>query len=92
MKIYYIYILTDKKNSAILTGITSDLERAIFEIKNNPELEVNPQNSIDKLVYIEKTRGIIDAIEREKMIINWDKNKIRSLIKKENPEFKEICI
>lgn len=92
MKIYYVYILTDKKDQAIITGITSDLERTLFEIKNSPEQEIHPQNNIDKVVYIEKTRGIIKAIDREKIIASWNKEKIFNLIKKENPNFEEICV
>ena len=74
---YYVYILSNKMNTAIYTGITRDLIRRIYEHKHH----VDPNSytakyDITKLVYYERTADVNAAIEREKQIKGWWKARI----------------
>jgi len=88
---YYIYILANKTNVAIYTGVTNDLARRIYEHKN----DLNPASfcsrySIHKLVYYECFDNPEAAIMREKQIKGWKRVKKNKLIESMNPEWKEL--
>ena len=67
-KKYFVYILFNKRNGTLYTGITSDLVRRIYEHKNKLADGFTKKYSVDKLGYFEIFNNIIDAINREKQI------------------------
>jgi putative endonuclease len=54
-KQYYVYILTNKSNKVIYIGVTNDLERRMFEHKNNLVEGFTKRYNLTKLVYYEVT-------------------------------------
>ena len=65
---YYVYILSNKINTAIYTGVTRDLIRRVYEHKNHLDKgSFTAQYNVDKLVYYETTSNVDTAIEREKI-------------------------
>jgi putative endonuclease len=67
-KQYYIYIMTNTKNTVLYTGISNDLKRIVYEHKEKLIDGFTKRYNIVKLVYYEIFRDIENAILREKQI------------------------
>ena len=63
---YYIYIMTNKKNTVLYTGVTNNLRRRVYEHKEKLVKGFTKKYNITKLVYCEVFDRIEDAIMREK--------------------------
>ena len=68
MKTYSIYLLTNKNNTVIYTGVTNDLQRRMWEHKFDKGSKFTSKYNCNKLVYYEDFKYILDAIAREKQI------------------------
>ncbi|MCK4797291.1 MAG: GIY-YIG nuclease family protein [Spirochaetes bacterium] len=90
MKDGYIYIMTNKYNKVLYTGVTNNLTKRIYEHKEKLVKGFTKKYNIKKLVYFEEYNDIINAIEREKQIKSWSRNKKINLINKLNPEWKDL--
>ena len=90
MNSYYVYILTNKTNSVIYIGITNNLLRRLYEHKNKLLEGFTKKYNANKLVYFEQTSDINEAIKREKTLKKWNREWKIDLIKKQNPEFKDL--
>ena len=89
---YYVYLLTNKHNTVLYTGVTNDLRRRTYEHKNRLIEGFTKRYNIDKLVYFESTMDIREAIQREKQIKGWTRKKKDDLIATMNPEWNELCL
>jgi len=89
-KTYYVYIIINKLNSVFYIGVTNNLIRRIYEHKNKLQKGFTKKYNINKLVYYEEFVDPVSAIEREKQLKNWHRNWKINLIKKKNPEFKDL--
>lgn len=87
---YCVYILTNFQNTVFYTGITNNLKRRIYEHKNKLVEGFTKKYHIWKLVYFEEYNDIRDALEREKQIKKYRREKKISLIHLLNPELREI--
>lgn len=91
MKPGFIYILTNKYNSTLYTGVTSDIINRIHEHKTNHfPLSFSARYHLHKLVYYEAFQMIGDAIVREKQIKAGSRAKKEALIKSINPNWKDL--
>lgn len=89
MRNYYVYILASKR-LVLYIGVTNDLQRRIYEHKHGIHEGFTKQYNVDRLMYFECFSSIQEAIAREKQLKNWNREKKLWLIKKQNPELKEI--
>ncbi|MDD3013060.1 MAG: GIY-YIG nuclease family protein [Candidatus Gastranaerophilales bacterium] len=89
-KQYYIYILTNYKESVLYTGVTSNLKKRIYEHKNKLLKGFSQEYNLNKLVYYEIFDDIKLAIKREKQIKGGSKQKKIDLIKRLNPEWEDL--
>ncbi|MDD4606949.1 MAG: GIY-YIG nuclease family protein [Patescibacteria group bacterium] len=89
----YVYILTNKGNTTLYTGVTDNLkERAIqHKTKINPQ-SFSSKYNLNKLVYYETYQDIREAIEREKQIKAGSRQKKLQFIKKYNPGWKDLSL
>ena len=87
---YYVYILTNKTNNVLYTGVTNDLIRRIFEHKNKLLEGFTKKYNLRKLVYYEATNDIEGAINREKQLKNWHRDWKINLIDQFNPDWKDL--
>lgn len=90
-KVYYVYLMTNKINTVIYTGVTNGLRRRAQEHRE----KVNPcsftaKYNVNKLVHYEGFQYIGDAIAREKQIKSWSRKKKQELIEKDNPEYRDL--
>jgi putative endonuclease len=87
---YYVYILTDKRNHFLYTGVTNNLERRTSEHKFEVNDGFTKRFHTHKLVYYEVFNHPMDAIAREKAIKGLLRCKKIALIEKLNPNWDEI--
>ena len=87
---YFTYILTNKYKTVIYTGVTNNLKRRLFEHQEDSIGEkktfAGKYNAIN-LVYYERHQDIEDAINREKQIKGWLRQKKINLITSFNPNW-----
>ena len=88
---YFIYILTNWNNKVIYTGVTNNLVRRIYEHRNKVIDGFTKKYNLSKLVYFEQTHDIISAINREKEIKKWRREKKNKLVESMNPSWKELA-
>lgn len=91
-KTYYVYLLTNWNNKVMYAGVTSDLERRVYERKNKLVEGFTEKYNVNKLVYFETTNDVMAAIEREKQIKKWRREKKNQLVIGMNPEWKDLSL
>jgi putative endonuclease len=86
-----VYILTNKNNSVLYTGVTSDLKERIeqHKLKKHPD-SFTARYSLNKLVYYEWFDTIGEAIIKEKKIKGGSRKKKLDLIRRVNPEWRDL--
>ena len=63
---YYVYILSNTTHSTFYIGVTSNLQKRIWEHKNKVIEGFTKKYNVNKLVYYEITNSIETAILRDK--------------------------
>jgi len=87
----YVYIVANKNNTVLYTGVTSLLKKRITQHKEKEYPgSFTARYNADKLVYYEGFHRIEDAIFREKQIKAGSRKKKELLIKSINPEYKDL--
>ena len=89
-KIYYTYIVTNKMNTVLYTGVTNNVEYRAFNHKQGEGSIFTKRYNCKKLVYYEEYKYIEDAISREKEIKGWSRLKKEILINKLNPLWDDL--
>ncbi len=87
---YYVYIMTNKGDAVVYTGVTSDLKRRIHEHKEELVDGFTRKYNIHKLVYYEVFEDIENAILREKQIKGGSREKKNELINSMNKEWRDL--
>ena len=85
-----IYILTNKNNAVLYTGVTSNLFKRVAEHKNKAVEGFTSAYNVSKLVYYEEYNTMEEAIAREKQIKGGSRQKKLELIKDVNPEWRDL--
>jgi putative endonuclease len=89
-KLYCVYIMTNKNNTVLYTGMTVDLKRRVYEHKQELVKGFTQKYKLKKLVYYEVFNNFVDAGTREKQIKAGSRAKKIALIEKENKEWKDL--
>ena len=88
---YYVYILSNKGNSVLYTGVTRDLVRRVYEHKHHLDPGCfTAKYNVTKLVYFEETTDVRAAIKREKQIKGTSRIKKMLMVKEQNPTFEDL--
>ena len=85
-----MYFLTNWNNRVIYVGVTNDLQRRVYEHKNELIDGFTRKYHVHKLVYYEMCEEIEGAILREKQIKAGSRKKKIDLIAKANPDWKDL--
>ena len=85
------YIITNKNNSVLYTGVTSNLRGRIWEHKAKyfPK-SFTAKYNCDKIVWFEVFPTIMEAIEREKQIKGGSRENKIALINSLNPQWMDL--
>lgn len=86
----YVYILFNKRNGTLYTGVTSDLIKRIYEHKNKLADGFTKKYSVDKLGYYEVADNIESAIAREKQLKAGKRINKLKLIESTNPNWEDL--
>jgi len=89
-KQYYVYIMTNKNNRVLYTGITNDLKRRVYEHKEKFVAGFTKKYNVSKLVYYEVFEDPENAILREKQIKAGSRQKKINLIETINKEWRDL--
>ena len=87
-----VYIMTNYSETTLYIGVTSNLEKRIWEHKNKVIKGFTNKYNVNKLVYFELTDSIESAIKREKQLKRWHREWKLNLIKENNPDFKDLSL
>ena len=89
-KQYYNYIVTNKRNTVLYTGVTNDLKRRVYEHKEKLVSGFTKKYNLNKLVYYEVFGDVKYAIEREKRIKGGSRQDKIDLINGFNKEWVDL--
>lgn len=89
-KQYYVYLMTNKNNTVIYTGVTNDLKRRVYEHREKLVEGFTNKYNVTKLVYFETFDDITYAISKEKQIKGGSREKKNGLVKTLNPEWRDL--
>ncbi|EAY26233.1 GIY-YIG nuclease family protein [Microscilla marina] len=86
---YFVYITTNPKRTTLYIGVTNDLVRRLEEHASQAG---NPKTFTGRyfcyhLIYWERFDTPQDAIDREKELKGWRREKKEALINAENPQW-----
>jgi len=88
---FYVYIMTNKTNRVLYTGVTSNLSERVSQHKEGAIDGFTKKYRVKKLVYVETFDSPHEAISREKQIKGGSRQKKIDLINSMNPEWQDLC-
>ena len=86
----FIYIISNKNRNVLYIGVTSDLYNRITQHKAGEGSVFTKKYNCTDLLYYEFFESIVAAIEREKELKKWRRSWKDALIKKTNPELRDL--
>ncbi|MBQ4444327.1 MAG: GIY-YIG nuclease family protein [Clostridia bacterium] len=86
----YTYILTNENDTVFYVGVTSNIQRRLYEHRNHRFRGFTDRYNVTKVVYVELTERIEDAILREKQLKGWSRAKKKRLIESINPDYRDL--
>lgn len=87
---YYVYMLANRRNGTLYTGVTNDLVRRVFEHKHGDVSGFTKRYGVKRLVYFETHETARAAIQREKTIKHWSRAWKMALIEKDNAGWEDL--
>ena len=87
-----VYILANRRQGALYTGVTSDLPRRIGQHRDGNFQGFTAEYDIKRLVWIGWFEEIVPAIAREKQIKKWRRSWKIDLIETENPDWDDLAV
>jgi putative endonuclease len=87
---YYVYILANRRNGPLYTGVTNNLRHRIWQHKDKSIAGFTKRYGVDRLGYFEAFRNIANAIAREKQIKAGSRRRKLELIERGNPSWNDL--
>jgi len=87
---FYVYIICNKYNNVLYTGVTSNLVRRVYEHREELADGFSKKYKLGKLVYYEIAGNAEAAISREKQIKAGSRKKKIELIQSMNPQWEDL--
>ncbi|MBU0540746.1 GIY-YIG nuclease family protein [Patescibacteria group bacterium] len=88
---YFVYIMASSTGT-LYVGVTSNLEKRVVEHQQGLIEGFTKKYGCNKLIYFEQTSDVRSALEREKQIKNWRREKKQNLLKTLNPQWKDLSL
>lgn len=87
-----VYILANRKNGALYTGVTSHLMQRIGQHREETFGGHSKGVQTKMLVWFEQHGTMETAIRREKQIKKWNRQWKINLIEQANPDWKDLAV
>jgi putative endonuclease len=85
-----IYIMANKRNGTLYTGVTSNLPKRVYQHKHSETDGFTKHYHCKLLVYYEQYQDMHSAITREKQIKGGSRKKKLLLIESMNPHWLDL--
>jgi len=89
-KYYFVYIITNSRNTVLYTGVTGNIKARIYSHKNKLVSSFSSKYNLGKLVYCQMFEEVDKAIKREKQIKSGSRKKKIDLITSLNPSWEDL--
>src|SRR5712672_462834 len=89
MHTYYVYIMSSKSR-VLYVGITNDIRHRVWQHQHDELPSFTNKYRVHRLVYLEWFQYVHGAIEREKSIKGWLRERKIALIEVENPTWEDL--
>ena len=86
----WVYIMTNRPNGTLYTGVTSNLARRAWEHRTGALDGFTRRHGLHRLVYVEPHDRIETAIQREHNIKHWPRTWKVRLILAQNPDWRDL--
>lgn len=87
---YFVYVLTNRSRKVMYIGMTNDLARRLDEHRHHVVPGFTAKYRVKTLVYFEETSDVLAALEREKQIKKWRREKKDALVASMNPQWRDL--
>ena len=87
---YHVYILAGWQG-VLYIGVTGDLARRMAQQRSGSVPGFTATHRVHRLVHVEAFERIEQAIEREKQLKGWRRDKNRKLISQMNPGWRDLA-
>jgi putative endonuclease len=87
---YYVYIMTNKHNTVLYTGVTNDLKRRAWQHREKWVEGFTKRYNVTKLVYYEVCDDVRAAIAREKQLKGGSRQKKIDLVNSMNSGWRDL--
>ena len=91
MRTFYAYVLASH-NRVLYVGMTNDLRRRLAEHRSGGVPGFTSRYRVHRLVYFETFTNARDAIQREKQIKRWRREKKVALIEAHNSDWADLSV
>ena len=90
MNTYYVYILTNWNNRVMYIGVTNNLQHRLQQHKHGVYEGFTKKYRVHKLVYYETASDVRAAIQREKQLKGWRRDRKNLLVESVNPHWLDL--
>ncbi len=86
----WVYIVTNRPNGILYTGVTSDIARRAYEHREGLVPGFTRRYGLKRLVWLERHDDVGAAIQREKNIKHWSRAWKAQMIVETNPDWVDL--
>lgn len=87
---YWVYIVTNKPFGTLYVGMTNDVVHRAYQHREGLVDGFTKRYGLKMLVYYEEHATALEAIQREKNIKHWPRAWKVDLVRKMNPEWRDL--
>ena len=87
-----VYIMANRKNGAIYTGVTSNLMQRVYQHREGSFDGFSKENDTKILVWFEQQGTMELAIARERRIKKWNRQWKINIVEEANPDWKDLAV
>jgi len=87
---FYVYIMANRKQGALYTGMTNDLVRRVWEHREGVGSAFVRQHKVTRLVWYAHHNDVLKAYAHERRLKRWRRAWKITLIETENPDWRDL--